>query len=248
MPAAGSAGEQQQLLDDLMATGVDGIAVSPVDPPNQTDVLNRIAEKALLITPGQRRPGEQARRLHRHRQRRGRRRGRQADQGSPAQRRQDHAVRREDRRRRTPRSGCRASSRSSTGSKVTIIDVRTDDADPRARPEERRRHAGQIPGRRLPRRPLELQRPRDPQRGEGRRQDRHGEDRLLRRGGRRARGHRVGRRLRHRRPAALRVRQAGHRAHGAAPARRQAGAGRRASRSCRRSASRRTPWPRSRPA
>ena len=50
MPAAGSAGEQQQLLDDLMATGVDGIAVSPVDPPNQTELLNRIAEKALLIT------------------------------------------------------------------------------------------------------------------------------------------------------------------------------------------------------
>jgi ABC-type sugar transport system substrate-binding protein len=50
MPANGSAGEQQQLLDDLMATGVDGIAVSPVDPPNQTDALNRIAEKALLIT------------------------------------------------------------------------------------------------------------------------------------------------------------------------------------------------------
>jgi ribose transport system substrate-binding protein len=50
MPATGSAGEQQQLLDDLMATGVDGIAVSPVDPPNQTDVLNRIAEKSLLIT------------------------------------------------------------------------------------------------------------------------------------------------------------------------------------------------------
>ena len=50
MPATGSAGEQQQVLDDLMATGVDGIAVSPVDPPNQTDVLNRIAEKSLLIT------------------------------------------------------------------------------------------------------------------------------------------------------------------------------------------------------
>jgi len=50
MPATGSAGEQQQVLDDLMATGIDGIAVSPVDPPNQTDVLNRIAEKSLLIT------------------------------------------------------------------------------------------------------------------------------------------------------------------------------------------------------
>jgi ribose transport system substrate-binding protein len=50
MPANGSAAEQQQILDDLMAAGVHGIAVSPVDPPNQTDALNRIAEKALLVT------------------------------------------------------------------------------------------------------------------------------------------------------------------------------------------------------
>ncbi|HMP82172.1 MAG TPA: sugar-binding protein [Verrucomicrobiota bacterium] len=50
IPSTGSAAEQQQLLDDLLAAGVDGIAVSPVDPANQTDALNRIAEKTLLIT------------------------------------------------------------------------------------------------------------------------------------------------------------------------------------------------------
>jgi len=50
IPSTGSAGEQQQILDDLLAAGVDGIAVSPIDPPNQTDALNRIAEKTLLIT------------------------------------------------------------------------------------------------------------------------------------------------------------------------------------------------------
>lgn len=50
IPSTGSAAEQQQLLDDLLAAGVDGIAVSPVDPPNQTAALNKIAEKTLLIT------------------------------------------------------------------------------------------------------------------------------------------------------------------------------------------------------
>jgi ribose transport system substrate-binding protein len=50
MPSSGSAAEQQQILDDLLAAGVDGIAVSPVDPENQTPALNRIAEQTLLIT------------------------------------------------------------------------------------------------------------------------------------------------------------------------------------------------------
>jgi ribose transport system substrate-binding protein len=50
LPSTGSAGEQQQILDDLLAAGVDGIAVSPVDPENQTAALNKIAEQALLIT------------------------------------------------------------------------------------------------------------------------------------------------------------------------------------------------------
>ncbi len=50
IPATGSAAEQVQILDDLLAAGVDGIAVSPVDPPNETDELNKIAGQTLLIT------------------------------------------------------------------------------------------------------------------------------------------------------------------------------------------------------
>jgi ribose transport system substrate-binding protein len=50
IPSAGSAGEQQQILDDLLAAGVDGIAVSPVDPENQTALLDKIASQTLLIT------------------------------------------------------------------------------------------------------------------------------------------------------------------------------------------------------
>src|SRR6266478_5861486 len=50
IPSTGSAAEQVQILDDLLAAGVDGIAVSPVDPANETDELNKIASQTLLIT------------------------------------------------------------------------------------------------------------------------------------------------------------------------------------------------------
>ena len=50
IPSAGSAAEQQQILDDLVAKGTDGIALSPVDPGNQTDLLNKVAGQTLLIT------------------------------------------------------------------------------------------------------------------------------------------------------------------------------------------------------
>ncbi len=49
IPSTGSAAEQQQILDDLVAKGVDGIAVSPINPANQTDFLNKIADQTLLI-------------------------------------------------------------------------------------------------------------------------------------------------------------------------------------------------------
>ncbi len=49
IPATGSAAEQQQILDDLVARGEDGIAVSPIDPANQVDFLNKIAGQTLLI-------------------------------------------------------------------------------------------------------------------------------------------------------------------------------------------------------
>jgi ribose transport system substrate-binding protein len=50
IPSSGTAAEQQQLLDDLLVRGVDGVAVSPVDPANQTALLDKIASQALLIT------------------------------------------------------------------------------------------------------------------------------------------------------------------------------------------------------
>jgi ribose transport system substrate-binding protein len=49
IPSSGGSAEQQQILDDLVAKGIDGIAVSPIDPANQTDFLNKIAGQTLLI-------------------------------------------------------------------------------------------------------------------------------------------------------------------------------------------------------
>ena len=50
IPADGTAAEQKRILDDLLAKGVDGIAISPVDPENQTQLLNEVAKKALVFT------------------------------------------------------------------------------------------------------------------------------------------------------------------------------------------------------
>lgn len=46
----GTAAEQQRIIDDLLAKGVNGIAISPVDPINQMPMLNRAAQQALVIT------------------------------------------------------------------------------------------------------------------------------------------------------------------------------------------------------
>jgi ribose transport system substrate-binding protein len=46
----GTAAEQQRVVDDLLAKGVDGIAISPVDPINQLQMLNRAAQQSLVIT------------------------------------------------------------------------------------------------------------------------------------------------------------------------------------------------------
>ncbi|HEX2271347.1 MAG TPA: sugar-binding protein, partial [Pyrinomonadaceae bacterium] len=50
IPADGTAAEQQRIIDDLLAKGVHGIAISPVDPANQTAMLNRAAEQAVIVT------------------------------------------------------------------------------------------------------------------------------------------------------------------------------------------------------
>src|SRR5205085_12168966 len=50
IPGEGTAAEQKRIIDDLLAKGVDGIAISPVDPANQTQLLNDIAKQAVVFT------------------------------------------------------------------------------------------------------------------------------------------------------------------------------------------------------
>ena len=46
----GTAGEQQRIVDDLLTKGVDAIAISPVDPQNQTAMINAAASRAMVFT------------------------------------------------------------------------------------------------------------------------------------------------------------------------------------------------------
>ncbi|RYG25362.1 ABC transporter substrate-binding protein [bacterium] len=50
MPGEGTAAAQKTVVDDMLAKGIDGMAISPVDPANQTDLLNEAAKKTLLLT------------------------------------------------------------------------------------------------------------------------------------------------------------------------------------------------------
>ena len=46
----GTAAEQQRIIDDLLTKGMDGIAISPVDPQNQTALIDAAAKQALMFT------------------------------------------------------------------------------------------------------------------------------------------------------------------------------------------------------
>lgn len=50
LPGDGTAAEQKRIIDDLVSKGTNGIAISPVDPDNQTQLINDTAKKALVIT------------------------------------------------------------------------------------------------------------------------------------------------------------------------------------------------------
>jgi ribose transport system substrate-binding protein len=50
MPPNGTAEEQKRILEDLLSKGVQGIALSPKDPDNMTALINRTAQRALLVT------------------------------------------------------------------------------------------------------------------------------------------------------------------------------------------------------
>ena len=49
MPAEG-VGDQKRIVQNLLTRGIDGIAISPIDPDNQTDLLDEAAAQTNLIT------------------------------------------------------------------------------------------------------------------------------------------------------------------------------------------------------
>ena len=57
MPADATAVEQKRIVEDLLAGGIDGIAISPIDADNQVDLLNSWCEKVPLITQDSDAPG-----------------------------------------------------------------------------------------------------------------------------------------------------------------------------------------------
>ncbi|MFN3409682.1 MAG: substrate-binding domain-containing protein [Limisphaerales bacterium] len=48
-PSATTIEDQQRIVNSLLAAGVDGIAISPIDPEKQTEFLNEVAAKTLLV-------------------------------------------------------------------------------------------------------------------------------------------------------------------------------------------------------
>ncbi len=56
MPAEGVS-DQKRMIEDMLAKGVDGMAVSPIDPENQIDLLNKAAKITNLITHDSDAPG-----------------------------------------------------------------------------------------------------------------------------------------------------------------------------------------------
>jgi ribose transport system substrate-binding protein len=56
MPVEGIS-DQKRMIEDLLTRGIDGIAVSPIDPANQTELLNKAAERTKLITHDSDAPG-----------------------------------------------------------------------------------------------------------------------------------------------------------------------------------------------
>lgn len=50
IPGEMSAAAQKRIMEDLLAKGVAAMTISPVDPENSTEILNQVAAKAVLFT------------------------------------------------------------------------------------------------------------------------------------------------------------------------------------------------------
>lgn len=60
MPAGGITDQKNQ-IEDLLAKGVDGIAISPIDPVNQVDLIDKACAQTIVITHDSDAPGTKRR-------------------------------------------------------------------------------------------------------------------------------------------------------------------------------------------
>ena len=124
----GTAAEQKRIIDDLLTKHVGGIAISPVDPQNQTPLLNDISKQALVFTQDSDAP-ESARACYvgTDNVAAGRQAGMLIKEAVPGGGRIMLFVGKLDAKNAQDRiQGIREALQ---GSNITIIDVRTDDVD-----------------------------------------------------------------------------------------------------------------------
>ena len=128
IPSDGTAGEQRRIVDDLLAKGIGGIAISPVDPANQTQMINEIAKQVLVITQDSDAPqSDRACYLGTDNVAAGRQAGELIKEALPQGGRVMVFVGKIDARNAQERyQGIKETLQ---GSKVEIIDVRSDDTD-----------------------------------------------------------------------------------------------------------------------
>jgi ribose transport system substrate-binding protein len=128
MPPDGTAADQKRIVDDLLAKGIDAIAISPVDPANQTQLINDTARQALVFTQDSDAPqSERAAYVGTDNVAAGRQAGTLIREAIPEGGRIMLFVGKSDARNAQERTqGIREALQ---GSNVEIIDVRTDDTD-----------------------------------------------------------------------------------------------------------------------
>ncbi len=128
LPGEGTAAEQKRIIDDLTSTGVQGIAISPVDPDNQTQLINDTAKKTLVITQDSDAPSsDRALYIGTDNVAAGRQAGELVKEALPNGGKIMVFVGKSDARNAAERyQGLKEALQ---GSKVEIIDIRTDDTD-----------------------------------------------------------------------------------------------------------------------
>jgi ribose transport system substrate-binding protein len=128
IPPDGTAAEQKRIIDDLLAKGIDGIAISPVDPANQVPLINETAKQALVFTQDSDAPqSDRTAYVGTDNVAAGRQAGELIKEALPDGGKIMVFVGKKDARNAQERY--QGIQEALQGSKVEIIDVRTDDAD-----------------------------------------------------------------------------------------------------------------------